>query len=581
LLRLDRVDLAEKLWNAPEVPDVFGKAVGSHENEEGLWLATAATAWFATAYGRLVGAFGAGDDQEAADVAESILDWRTRVPDGWRIENRWVPKRVPDISFLGPVPDIAADARRRLREPARAPLDLQAISDDQNGASDFSRRPQAMRIRELIDRLEDVRGGKVAFPGPLVFSFDPDYELLKREGDGAVEALINAYGDDARLTRTFDYSRPWAIAYTPISVHQVVELLLRDILGDAAVTGRSPAELLSWWRQHQSSDRAERSLELLANDQARPEQWLEAADFLTTRSDLQWSDAGRVSPAGACDPGKPLPAVNGEQFRSRQHPSISELLSKRTTALLAQGSDLACLMSVKAALWDESTALAVLKQAANLPSCRANHLVTIARLSLGDNTAAGDWVGELPNHPKFPPLTRQELAPLWMFPTDPVLEQMTESLFGRSDSPWWPVKEYANINSPLLVVPAYRRAVLSALEDTTVVGTASRTSQGDLSFTLSAGGGGSAISGNDPRQAPPGEPRPIRAKDLVAWELSGAEGAPEFGLDWTTADKDTAISTLKEFLNGTEFRAFPSRLQEIDCPGDRVFWERPHAQLGQ
>ncbi|MGD0619194.1 MAG: hypothetical protein ABSB67_16225, partial [Bryobacteraceae bacterium] len=74
LLRLDRVDLAEKLWNAPEVPDVFGKAVGSHENEEGLWLATAATAWFATAYGRLVGAFGAGDDQEAADVAESILD---------------------------------------------------------------------------------------------------------------------------------------------------------------------------------------------------------------------------------------------------------------------------------------------------------------------------------------------------------------------------------------------------------------------------------------------------------------------------------------------------------------------------
>jgi hypothetical protein len=92
LLRLGRADLAKKLWAAPEVPTIAGNQVGPHETEEGLWLATAATAWFATAYWRLVFAFGAGDDLEAADVGESILEWRSRVPGAWQVENRWVPK---------------------------------------------------------------------------------------------------------------------------------------------------------------------------------------------------------------------------------------------------------------------------------------------------------------------------------------------------------------------------------------------------------------------------------------------------------------------------------------------------------
>jgi hypothetical protein len=201
-----------------------------------------------------VGAFGAGDDREAVDVGESILEWRSRVPDSWRIENRWVPKRVPDISFLDSVPELTADATRRLREPKREDLNLQGISANKRDAAAFFRRPRATRIRELIERLEDVSGSKIAFPGPLVFSFDPDYELLKREGDAAVEALINAYGNDKRLTRTFDYSRPWSIASTPVPVHDVAELLLKDILGEAAVLGKSAPELLAWWRQHHSGE---------------------------------------------------------------------------------------------------------------------------------------------------------------------------------------------------------------------------------------------------------------------------------------------------------------------------------------
>ena len=583
LLRLGRADLAERLWNAPEAPNISGQPVGLHENEEGLWLATSATAWFAAAYWRVVGAFGAGDDQEAVDVAESILAWRSRVPNSWRIENRWVPKRIPDISFLDPVPELAVDATRRLREPKREYLNLQDISANKRDSAAFFRRPQTTQIRELIERLEDVRGDKISFPGPLVFLFDPDYELLKREGDAAVEALIGAYGNDMRLTRTFDYSRPWSIAYTPVPVKSVVELLLKDILGEAAVSGKSASELLAWWRQHQLEDRTERSFEILASSPATPEQWLEAAVFLTTRSDLQWSDMSKVSPAGACDPGKPPAPVNGERLRSRRNPSVGDLLLKRTAALAGQGSDLACSMSVRAALWDTNTAPAALRQASNLRSCRANHLFAIARLSLGDQSAGIDWTAELPNHPKFPPLTRQELAPIWMFPADPVLQQTAESLFGHADSPFWPVKAYSDINSPLLAIPAFRRAALSALDDSTVLGKASRTSQGYLSFSVEKGAGGSMTSGKDRRQAPPGEERPIRAKDLVAWEIGSIEGAPEFGLDWSAADKDVAIPALRRFLseNGAEARGFPSRLQEIDCPGEHVFWDRTRTQDGR
>jgi hypothetical protein len=49
-------------------------------------------------------------------------------------------------------------------------------------------------------------------------------------------------------------------------------------------------------------------------------------------------------------------------------------------------------------------------------------------------------------------------------------------------------------------------------------------------------------------------------------------GAPEFGLDWTTADKDAALPAIRNFLesNGASLHPFPSRLEEMDCR-ERIF----------
>jgi hypothetical protein len=255
LLRLGRVELAAKLWAAPEEPSGFRGEVRPHETDEGLWLATAGKAWFAPAYWRLVFALEGGDDREAADVGESILEWRSRVPPAWQLKNPWSPQRVPDISFLDPVPEIAADARRRLSEPRREVLDLTAVARDKTGASDFLRQPQPARIAQLSDRLDDVLGAKLTYPGILVFSSDPIYQLLVREGNAAVSALFDAYEKDTRLTRTFEYSRPWSIDYTPISVHEVASLILVDVLGDSAWKAKTPAEFRAWWRERSLTGR--------------------------------------------------------------------------------------------------------------------------------------------------------------------------------------------------------------------------------------------------------------------------------------------------------------------------------------
>lgn len=576
LLRLGRSDLAAELWKAPEggAVDCFG-CPQQHEADEASWLVTMARAWFGTAYSRLVGAFSRDDYQDAVDVAESLLQWQAREPDSWRERKNWFPLRVPNVSFLAPVPALLADSKRRLQEPVRPPLDGQASPDaDTQSAHPPSQTPAA-RIADLIERLEDVEGAKLTFPGSLTYSFDPIYSALKNEGDAAVDSLLDAYEFDNRLTRTFDFGRPWYIDRTPIPVHDVVQILLGDLLGNSIGTS-SPSELRAWWAQRKSSNRSERSFELLADDQAKPPQWLEAADVLTTRSDVQWSERGKSSQTGACDPTKPAPDVNGEPLRTRKNPSVSELIAKRTASLVASGSELACSMSVRAALWDGKTAVPVLQQAATLKLCRANQLVAIARLSLGVPGAASDWALELADHPKFPPLRNDELAPLWMFPDDPVLQQTAELLFASPTSSWSPTLKWDQVNSPLLAVPTFRQAVLSALEDSIVVGKARRTMEGRLAFSFANGGGGSDAPGNDPRQAPPGQERPVRVMDFVAWELSNLEGAPEFGLDWSNTDKDSAISAIAQFFRAHEnqVRAFPMQLQDTNCPGQQVYLSR-------
>jgi hypothetical protein len=183
---------------------------------------------------------------------------------------------------------------------------------------------------------------------------------------------------------------------------------------------------------------------------------------------------------------------------------VSDLLASRTATLVSAGSDLACRLAITAALWDAKTALSVVQAAAGIKSCRASSLFAVARLSLGDPGAAADWIAELRVRPAFPPLRVDELSPLWIFPDNPVLQQSADWLFARPESAFSPALKPEAVYSPLLAVPAFRRAVTSSLGDTRVIGTATRSPEGLLSYRVANGGGGGIAPGHDPRQTPGG-----------------------------------------------------------------------------
>jgi hypothetical protein len=273
LLRLDRLDLAALLWRAPETPD-FGSRLAKREVDEAQWLSTALRSWLATVFWRMIGARERDDDREAVDVGESIISWEPRAKALWKQIPAALPAQFTGASFLWPVSVLLEDSQRRLREPVRPKVDFRALAErlrkDPATSSEFLQKPQAERIAELIDRLEDIRGDKIGWPGPLLYSFDPIYELLTREGEAAIDPLLDAAEHDRRLTRTMDYSRPWYIERAPIPVRDVANLIIRGILELPNRVERStPAELRAWWGAHKSNDRLGRSLNCLPTTRPR------------------------------------------------------------------------------------------------------------------------------------------------------------------------------------------------------------------------------------------------------------------------------------------------------------------------
>jgi hypothetical protein len=578
LLRLDRPDFAALLWRAPETSD-FGGRLAKREADEVRWLSTALRSWLATAFWRMTGARDRDDDREASDVGESIILWEPRAKALWKQIPAALPAQFTSASFLWPVPMLLDDSQRRLREPVRPKVDFRALAErlrkDPATSSEFLQKPQAERIAELIDRLEDVRGDKIGWPGPLLYSFDPIYELLIREGEAAIAPLLNAAEHDRRLTRTMDYSRPWSIERAPIPVRDVANLIIRGILELPSRVERStPAELRAWWGTHKSNDRLGRSFELLADDKATPEEWVQSADSITLRSDIQRSGESTQIGKDACKPETPIPDAHGESLRERHNPSVSELLAKRTAALAAlQKPASACRMAFMAYLWEPKMSLTALQAAANLDACRGDRLVTAARMSLGDSQAGVDWAERIEKRVSDPAFRITELLPMWMFPADPAMEHAAERLFARPESPLSPGVQFLGINSPLLTVPIYRRALRAALNDNTNAGSATRSPEGMLSIAIKNGGWGSSKPGHDPRQVPPGEERPVRVKDMAAWQLSLVDEAPEFQPDWPEKDKDAAIANIADFLTiqERELRAFPVRLQDTACLRELVY----------
>ncbi len=523
LLRLNELDLAGRLWQKSSGDGLLVPT------ERSFWPGIAANGWLSTAYDRAENAYLNGEYQLALDVFQSLASWRERMAPSLSQNS---PGQI--FASAAQLQPFVREAERRVNAKPNGPLDrakLQAM-------------PQDARIKELINRLEDVVPVQISIPGALDSISDPIDQLLIAEGEAAAMPLLDALQNDQRLTRSLYYS-----------VKDAARRILIAILQPPAdVRNAKPEELRAWWVVQGGKNLAERDFALLANDRATPAQWLEAATKLVVHT---------LAELAARGPNTPLPPRIGEALRSRTNPSVTELLDTRARGLAASKQDRACEMARLRYLWEPDTALPTLKAVAALPECRADNWVMLARVNAGDRTALSDWAAVMTATPSlakaYPygqPAAEVTYLPLWTFPDEPSFQDLSRRLFLDPSSSRYPLNLIRSAGtdifairprSALLVVPAFREGVLIALQTKEVIGSVERSSKGMLSVIVGQAGYGTSAP-DDPTKVIPPEDRPLRMSDFAAWQLSQIDGFPAFPLDGPLADRDRASDTIAQFL---------------------------------
>ncbi len=508
----------------------------------------------ATRIDRAVNAHASGDDELAYRDALSIQ--KNRQAFASASPSSPVP-RMPtgEQKPYDAVDALISDSARRLQAGPKK-VDLKQIA----GLS------QAERISHLIDDLDEVSARQMDEPGGVDPQNDPIVEALMKEGDAAVEPLIDTYENDNRLTRSVIVGH----GYYLLPVKEAAYSAIRGILQLDRI-GSSPTptaeELRAFWKQNKGTTAADRWFGILANDGANDQQWLEAAQRITDPTNLRRS--GFMSTTQPPEPGEVV-KMRGEPLRSRANPSVSDLMAKRVACLSSSSTsgisgNEALRLSLFLAKWDAKSALPSLRLA---DEASAKILVgenssddsllgffarvEAKRLELGDQSAWQQYRVVILGVDSHLLNGRQAtiMKPLWQNPDDPNSKEIAEALFGpngkltRAGTGGLRIEMF----DPTLRVPAFREGVLRALDDRKQVGyvVAGR----GQSATAYVGNGGSGLfvdDGNGPKK---GERRPYRASDPIAESISHLPGAPKFRGYWTDAKKEPAIKEIKRYFAG-------------------------------
>ncbi len=113
------------------------------------------------------------------------------------------------------------DFRRRVDHPKAEPIDLVALR----------KQDQAHQIATLVEDLDTVEGKQMSQPGGAEFYEEPVYGALVKEGQAAVPALIDAFQNDDRFSRTVSYGRNF---FPMRSIHTVKDVAWRLMCGNLA-----------------------------------------------------------------------------------------------------------------------------------------------------------------------------------------------------------------------------------------------------------------------------------------------------------------------------------------------------------
>ncbi len=560
----------------------FLKAYGDEQLEKHPYVSLA-TRWVWARYDRAVTAHMRGDDGLALEslrplprIARAVEEELAALHEAPARQRAAGP--YPHLSFLAHVDVLLADQERRARAP-EAKVDLAAVQ----------KLPEPQRIAALVAALDQVSARQWGQPGGVSLAEDPIVRALVAEGEPAVEPLLAVLEKDTRLTRSVHFWRDFAMQRSVLGVHEAAYTALATILQTSAfepaatgddlsargMEGRREVarKLRALYEKWKGVPVEQRWYRTLADDSAKPEAWLDAAERITQPTNVTVYPSSMVfttSVTTAPSPGK-APALRGETLRKETAPSVSSLMARRAASMKDVGRS--CAMALDLARWDAHAALPTLARetrravAASRGPGKIDFGACIAALSdaradAKDASALADyarWVVTTTPRGDLGGVTRF-FEPMWLHPSDPAIVRAAGVVFGPH-SAWLPIvpthavtqgdayEKVDLLESRLLEVPAFRRYVLGELGNRTQAGTVRMKSGGGISVDMIAGWStGTSAEKGDPLTPPEGTEYPVRVCDYVAWILSSRQGAPRFQLYWPKDARDAALGATAGYL---------------------------------
>jgi hypothetical protein len=468
-------------------------------------------------------------------------------------------KAKPYLDFLEQLPQLLADLERRARKGPR-------VSVVESGLTNLPTPTE--RVAALVRDLELVQARQRSQPGWVNPAEDPIVQALIKEGDPAVEPLLDCLEKDMRLTRSVGFGRDFFRGRTVIPVASAARAALQAIL-HASFGGGAP-EMRAYWMKYKGLKLEDRWYAILKDDSAGVGRWREAAANITQQQNVTtypgtgWSEERRV-PTNA-----PV-RMRGEPLRGKSNPSVAELLARRAVEVPASNPgayDLAagCEIGLWLAAWDPRAALPVARVL--MERCRTvtqysdqrNPWAVVAKLALarahaGDMQALDDYAAWLQTvtPAQFEWSFAEAFEPLCKYATNAALEAAADRLFGNTNSAWsqlpWKGTHFQDpIASDLVKVPAFRRLLVRELDKKAPCGSV-EWGQGILWYQLT-----NYMNGNDSRTWPKSD-RPaegtkaeLRWCDWIAWSLAKAKQMPFFNLFAPPDQRDEAIAKAKALL---------------------------------
>ena len=322
---------------------------------------------------------------------------------------------------------------------------------------------------------------------------------------------------------------------------------------------------------------AEKWYRILADDNAEPKQWLEAACRIVQPVDVEvrggWTSVPNRKPGE-------IPPIRGESLRSKKNPSVADLMAKRVPQIASadtrtsnemffanDATDVAMALSK----WDAKAAIPVLRRNSGSWRMSSRAGVGAVRGKCSLETMPGCFrrcrtrespaptmitppgFARFPATDMFMPDTIKLFQPLWQKSTDPDIAAAADWLFNDPTSPWHCLAKMKNvfgerlIASPLLGVAAFQKSLLTNLGDKSPLGEI-WFQDGRISTSPGLGIGYSFAVNDDPLLPKIGEKRTVRVCDWYAWHLSGLEASPDFEAYWPQEKRDAVIKDAMVFV---------------------------------